>query len=137
MVYPKCFGSNPGPQDIAEYDCGTCRHVEDCRLTGEARRSRLEPQERRKQLLDTALEVAESVGFENMTIGKVGRCAGCTQQLVSHYYGTREELRNAVMRAAVRRSVYRVIAQGLANGHPVALAAPRKLQKESLNTLIK
>lgn len=98
---------------------------------------RMEPVKRRKQLLDAALEVTLEVGIENLTCSKVAECAGCTQQLVSHYYGTRKGLRNAVMRAAIRRKVYRVIAQGVAGQHPLALAAPRDLQKDALNTLIK
>lgn len=31
---PKCFGSNPSPQDKVENDCRTCRWRQDCLVVG-------------------------------------------------------------------------------------------------------
>lgn len=98
--------------------------------------TRMNPSNRHIGLLDAALTVAAEYGFENLTLSRVAHCAGCSQPLVNHYYGTIDDLKAAVMRAAVRREDHKVLAQGIAAGHPVALEASKALKRRALNSLV-
>jgi AcrR family transcriptional regulator len=62
---------------------------------------RLQPAERREQLIDAALEIAARNGYENLAFAKVANRAGVTRNLVYHYFpGGRQEL----LEAAVHRA---------------------------------
>ena len=52
---------------------------------------------------------------------------------VAHYFKDTEELQNRIMEYAVANKALRVIAQGMASSHPIALAAPKELKEEAAN----
>jgi AcrR family transcriptional regulator len=49
-------------------------------------------EERRNQLIDTALSLFAEKGFENTTIKDLSEAAGVAQGLIYHYYDSKEEL---------------------------------------------
>ena len=49
-------------------------------------------EERRKQLIDTALGLFAAKGFENTTTKDIAETAGVAQGLIYHYFGGKEEL---------------------------------------------
>ena len=49
-------------------------------------------EERRKQLIDTALGLFAAKGFENTTTKNIAEAAGVAQGLIYHYFGGKEEL---------------------------------------------
>jgi AcrR family transcriptional regulator len=57
--------------------------------------------------------------------------AGVSPALVTYYYKTANNLRDAIMRAAVRREDLTVIAQGLLLKHPEALKADIHLRRKA------
>ena len=97
---------------------------------------KMKPTERKRTMLDAGLEIATKYGFNAVSLPKVARLAGCSQGLVSHYYETSHDLRQAIMRAAVRKENLRVIADGLAAGNDIARGAPRELRKKALESLM-
>lgn len=80
--------------------------------------------------------MAEKNGYTRVTRDEVAAHAQCSPALVSHYLGTMPDLRRDVMRAAVKRGILPVIAQGLAAKDRHALKASEELKKAALATLV-
>ena len=98
-------------------------------------RQRLAPKVRTAQLLDIALVQAETFGCRNVTAHRVAVAAGVAPSLVTYYFSTMPRLHRAIMRAAVKREILPIIAQGIADRNPQALAAPDELKRKALATL--
>ena len=84
---------------------------------------RLKPDDRRAQIIAAALDEAEQVGYRCMLRKSIAKRAGCTEALVSHYFGTRKQLTRAVMRAAIAQGRSRIIMQGRLINDPQAMKA--------------
>lgn len=65
----------------------------------------MNPDERRKALLEAALGAARRVGLHGLTREHVARAAGCSDGLVSARLGTMDDLRDAVKGLARRRGI--------------------------------
>jgi AcrR family transcriptional regulator len=89
---------------------------------------RLPPALRGDQLLDTAIEVATRHGLAFTTREMVATAAGVSPGLITARLGQMKEMRKRIMRAAVHRSVFPLIAEGLAMRDKYALAAPEPLR---------
>ena len=89
----------------------------------------------RSALLIAALQEAQSVGYQAIRLEDVaarcGRSVGWACNLMQA-----DELQDAVMRAACEGRVLRVIAQGLATQHPVALALPEDVRRAAGEALV-
>lgn len=86
-------------------------------------------------LLDAALALAESDGFSKLSRSKVAASAGRGRSTVSFAFGTMDAFYDAVMGEAVKRRSLRVVAEGIALGHRVALAAPDDLKRQALESI--
>lgn len=80
---------------------------------------RLPKSERRAELLDAAIKVAERIGADRVTHDLVAVEASVTRTLVIHYFGTATQLRRDIMRAAVKKRIVGIVARGIAlrDGH--------------------
>lgn len=90
---------------------------------------------RNRAVLDAALRLAGQRGYRNITRQQVADEAQVAVGSVNNAYGTMDGLRDAVMAAAVERELLPVIAQGLADRHPSALAAPLSVKDSALASL--
>lgn len=90
--------------------------------------SRLDPKTRTKQLLDVAINLAAANGLQSLTRDAIASAAGVSAGLVSVHLGTMESLRRSVMRAAVKRRVVRIVAEGLVARDPHAMKADAELK---------
>lgn len=97
--------------------------------------TRLKPTDRKKQILDAALDLAERRGYSTITRDSIATAAGCAPGLVSAYFGTMINFRRDIMRAAIREERLPIIAQGLAAKDPHARKAPDPLKQAALETL--
>lgn len=97
---------------------------------------RLLPGDRRTEILDSALRVAEVVGYKHLTRVQVANNAACAESLVSAYFGTMEKFRRTIMRAAVKSGNLPIIAQGLVAGDPHAKKADESLRKQAMAAMI-
>lgn len=93
-------------------------------------RSRLPKEQRRTELLDVALKLAERLGADKITHDCVAERAGVARSLVAHYFGTATQLRRDVMRAAVKQRLVVIVARGLALRDPHAGKADEALREE-------
>jgi AcrR family transcriptional regulator len=97
--------------------------------------TRLDPKERKSQLLDVALLHAQNKGLNGLRRDAIAADAGVSDGLVSRYFNTMKQLRRAVMRAAINRQILPIIAEGIALRDPDALKAPEELRTKALATL--
>ena len=74
--------------------------------------------------------MAERHGFDRVDRTMVGKHMCVSPSLLSRYF-TARRWRAALITAAVERQNLRVLAQGLAVRHPVALAAPPSLRRRA------
>ena len=88
--------------------------------------------DRDERVLGAALALAQEVGYQWITREMVARKAGVSVGTVSNVYGSIVELKRAVLREAVEREVLEVVAQGLADGHEIARAAPDALRSRAV-----
>lgn len=87
--------------------------------------------DRTKELTASALQLAERVGWSNLTRDAIATEAGVSGALVTFRLGTMTEAKRKVMRAAVAARSLRVVAEGLAVGDRHARKAPDDLKAEA------
>jgi AcrR family transcriptional regulator len=108
--------------------------------------TRIEPTERRAQILDEAVRQAARVGYSNIRREAIAEALGVSPALVNRYFATMPQLKRDVVRAAVATATgkdgsrnvpdaLRVIAQGLAAGDRNAKKAPDTVRKAALDTV--
>lgn len=95
-------------------------------------KSRTSPELRYSHILGVAVERARETGWNHLTRAVVAEAAGVSEALVSHYFGTMDELRVTIMEAAISGRVVEIVAQGLAAGNKVARSAPDDVKAEAL-----
>lgn len=97
---------------------------------------RMNPKDRKRQLINCGLKLAEDVGYKNVTMAALTESAGVTRTLYHRYFTTVGQFRVDVMRAAVKQKNLRVIAQGLIAQDPQALKASAELREQAAATLV-
>jgi AcrR family transcriptional regulator len=94
------------------------------------------PKDRKQEILDAAIDVAERDGYHQLNRGNIALKAGVSRALINNYFGTLKQLQRAVMRRAIKDGNHRIVAAGLAINDPVALkASPEVKQAALLNAL--
>lgn len=96
---------------------------------------RQKPEVRRGEIMDAAVREAADMGILRATCEGIACRAGCSPQLVKHYYGTMTQLRRDLMRYAVRNELAHIVAQGLALRDTHALKAPKELKEKAAKWL--
>lgn len=98
-------------------------------------RKRAAPELRRKYVLEVAIELAKTKGYNTLTRNEVATGANVSPGLVSHYFQSTEALRVVVLKTAVKREVLEIVAQGLVRGDPIAVQAPKELKYRAVSYL--
>jgi AcrR family transcriptional regulator len=83
------------------------------------------------RILDAALQLAESDGYQWITREAVAALAGVSPGTINNVFGTMPDLKRAVLKAAVERRVIPIVAQGMGDRHPIILDAPEDLRREA------
>lgn len=89
-----------------------------------------------QKILDAALTLATHGRYDRITRREIADAAGVSPGRVSLLAGDMDKLRTAIMEAAVAGGQAIVVAQGLTDKHPAALAAPEALKAEALRTVM-
>lgn len=93
------------------------------------------PEIRKTQILEAALTLAASHGYNRISRAQIGKAAGLSESMLSLYFGTMVEFRRTLMRYAVKQSNVKVVLQGLTDGNAHAKKAPPELKKKALALL--
>lgn len=87
--------------------------------------------ERKAAILAAAIEEAKEQGYQWITRDAVAKRAGVGAGSVNVAFGVMVELKRAVLREAVASRIAEIVAQGLADGHPIAKDADPDLKREA------
>ena len=123
--------------------CNFSEFVEELRTMGlssplrKVSKSRANPELRKEHILDTAVAVAKSTGYNKVTRDQVAEAAGVSPGLISRYFPAMKQLRSSIMRQAVRHEIPEIIAQGLAADDDRAKGAPSELKNKAVQLLLK
>lgn len=90
-----------------------------------------------QRILAAAIKVAKRDGWIAMRRDDVATEADCATGLIHRYYGTMYQLRNVVMRHAVKEGVTSIVAEGLTVGDPTARQAPANVKKAAAQALVR
>lgn len=96
---------------------------------------RMSPGDRKASILEAAIEAAKQHTFSGMRLHHVATAAECSNALVVSYYSTMPQVRRAVMRAAIKRGLLDIIANGVVTRDPTALKADEGLKTRALASL--
>lgn len=98
--------------------------------------ARLDPKERKQQILQAAIKLAEKEGFNSIRRDGVAFAADVSNGLINQYFGTIGQLKRAVMRAAIKLENLEILSQGLIVKDKTALKAPGQLREKAYHHLI-
>lgn len=107
---------------------------------------KLDPKERRAQILAEALRQAARVGYQNIKRQDIATALGVSPALVSLHFSTMPQLKRDVMRAALATAIgkdgtrevpaaLRVVGQGLAMQDKFACKAPEGVRQAAVAQL--
>lgn len=89
----------------------------------------------RHAAIAAALTVAETKGYQSVTLQDVADRCNRTKAWVNRFLMA-EDMPTEIMRKACNVHNLRVIAQGLATGHPLALALPEEIRRKAGEALV-
>lgn len=92
--------------------------------------------DRDQRVIDAAIECAKESGYRHITREAVAARACVAPATVFNAFGTMLDLKGRVMRVAVERGLVELVAQGIADGSPIALGAPEELKRAALSYVI-
>lgn len=98
-------------------------------------KARANPELRKGSILDAAVELSKSHGYANISRQQIADRAGVSTGLVTKYFGTMQQMRRAIMRAAITREIPEIVAQGMACSDRHASKAPDELKNAARATL--
>lgn len=102
----------------------------------EVSKKRLSKDVRKDHILRVALVLSKEHGYTSVTRTLLAERANVSQGLITHYYGTMEQLKRAVIRAAISHEILEIIAQGLCMGDKNAQKAPAELKARAASSLV-
>ena len=86
--------------------------------------------------VESGLRYAEQDNYRRVPIRKICADHGKSHTLIFHYFGTATGFQDAVMNLAVSCKSITVVAQGLADRNPIAMAAPEELRRAAIDALL-
>ena len=95
-------------------------------------RTRLNPKDRKEFILDAAIDLSKIIGYKNISRDGIAGHANVSMGLINKYFGTIENLRDAVMESSIKKEIIEIIAQGLGVKDPQAQNAPQYLKDKAL-----
>lgn len=97
--------------------------------------SKKDPTKRKQQILNAALEVSERTNYMDVTKKEIAYVCNLSMGSINVYFGTMDKLRKEIMRAAVKREILAIIAQGLIRNDRVALKADWELKERAKQSI--
>lgn len=86
-------------------------------------------------ILDAAINIAEVKGYTKVTWKELGDASGVSLGLLVYHFGSIQEFKRTLMRAAITRKNLTILAQGLAVKDEHAIKAPDELKQSAIALL--
>lgn len=98
---------------------------------------RLTQEQRRAQILDAACGLAGEGHLMTMSLAQIAAACSCStsKSTIKYYFKSLSGVRGAVIDKAVEVRMLPIVAIGLVNKEPRALAAPEDIRKAALKLL--
>lgn len=96
---------------------------------------RMTKDDRKTQILEAAIVAANAKGFASVRLHHIAEQAQCSTSLVMSHYATMPQVRRAIMRAAIKRELLGIIANGYVTGDPTAKKISSELKIKALASL--
>jgi AcrR family transcriptional regulator len=97
---------------------------------------RLSPDERKKQIVDAAIKLAEKKGLYSFSIREIINTIEISHQLVYYYFANIEILRVAVIKESIKRENLKIISQAMVGKKRRGVKIPDYLRKKVCDELI-
>ena len=89
----------------------------------------------KEDIVATALSLASKHGFRRFSREQIANELGVTGGTLNYYFDPIDTVHDAVVLEAIKRRVWNVFVQALAEKHPLALKASPEIKREALDTL--
>lgn len=89
---------------------------------------------RKEAIIEEALRLSADTHYAQVQRKDIAAGLGVSPQALTHHFGTMNQLKRAVMRAAVAQENLQVIAQGIVSQDEHAKKAPEALQQRALDS---
>lgn len=96
---------------------------------------RFEPKDRKAHLLYCGLIAAKRTNYAEIKRSDIAEIAHVSDALVSHYLGNTEEIRKAVLVAAVHEPDPAIILQAIVRNDPIVKNVPEELKQAAIKTI--
>jgi AcrR family transcriptional regulator len=73
----------------------------------------------KQTILDTAVKLAETRGYDNVLKRNIAAVLGCGMGTVNYHWGTMDALRTAIVHEAIRTGMRQIVMQAAARRDPV------------------
>lgn len=97
---------------------------------------RLNPTDRRAEILDAAIRTSRTYGYRETTRKDIADAARCSEALVSSYFGTMTQMRRAIIRRAIDIEDLAILAQAITAKDAHVAKIPEALRIASLEALL-
>lgn len=106
--------------------------------------TRLQPEERRSQILDAAVLICIADGYNSVNQYSVAEKLGVSHTLIYYHFKTTKALKNLTIKSIVSRlkmgfgaeKELRAVADALSSGCKAALNAPTDIKRRAVETLL-
>lgn len=82
------------------------------------------------------MQLANLTNYRRVTRAQIAKRAGVATGSVSYHFKSMKKLQDAIVGRAVEGKVLKVVAQALANRHPLAVKAPEVIRKAAVALLV-
>lgn len=80
-------------------------------------RTRLEPETRKQQILEAAVNISIEKGYRQLTRRAIANKLSCSSTLINHYFGDIENLREIVFKIAIEKEIIPILVNGYCIGN--------------------
>lgn len=87
------------------------------------------------RILRAAVMLSPQSSYRELSRSELARHVGCSENLISHHFGSMAGLRTAIITHGVAERIPAIVAQGVACKDPIALAAPAEVREAALEYL--
>lgn len=99
------------------------------------KRTRMRPEARKDEILAAALDIAANSHYLKVTREQIAVRVGVSGPAIQYHFQTMVQLRKDLMRAAVKQTCLKVIAQGLLSDDPHAIRASEGLKRQAIKAI--
>lgn len=91
---------------------------------------------KKNNIREAAVMLSQKQDYKEISRAVIASFAGVSESLVSHHFGSMDNVRSMIMKEAIKRRILSIIVQGILDNHEVAKAAPDELKRSALAGLM-